>query len=433
MTKKLIPAGPSLVVLVGPSGGGKSTFCEAHFEPREVVSSDALRVEFTGSMERQDKNDVVFEEFHRRIAVKIQAGQRVVADATHLRDKDRRATAEVGLMLDVPVTYVVIDRSLEAKLQTGGWRLGVRMKGGMGLIETHNQTFQANEKKILAGDNQKGVNVVDTRVDEFEVVQPHRHDDMRVSLLVRGFRSMRVIGDVHGNVEGFERSVDVPDDTFLLFLGDLLDYDPRGVEIVRRVSRMVREGRAISLRGNHEKKIATWVVQERGDGFRGRVSSGNDATVNVVKAMTPGQRSRWEADFLSLVEMSPDWIQFDNWLFAHGAGHARMWNNFLFRAHKNSSLESFAMYGQTTGKYVNGYPERIYDWVDEIPARHNVMVGHAVLSTDEPVTMHGKLGGTAIFLDTGSSKEIDGVHGHLSWADFDLSSTGMVLRKFGRE
>ncbi len=436
---KLIPAGASVVVMIGPSGAGKSTFIERHFPAREVVSSDGIRLEMTGDIRRQDKNDEVFEELRRRVLAKIGVGQRVVIDATHLRDKDRKNSAELGLLMDVPVTYVVVNRSVESKLQTGGWRLDVRLKGGLGLIEAHEQTFNANEKKILSADGfGKKVTVVDTRVDDYRVVRelPRDSSVVRPWLRDRGFTDVRVVGDVHGNVEGFEKAVDVPDTTFLLFLGDIVDYDARGVDLAERVAKMVREGRAVSLRGNHEKKMAAWVVGERGDGFRGKLSHGNDATANVVKAMSPGRRAEWEQNFLTLVDLSPDWVQIDNWMFVHGAAHWTMWDDGLFRAPKNSKQESFALYGQTSGEFVNGYPVRLYDWIDDIKPRHYVMVGHAILSPDAPVEKQGAKGGRAVFLDTGSSKNFDddpNRPGHLSWADFELRSSGFVFREFGSE
>jgi len=442
---KIIPIGPSVVVMVGPSGAGKSTFIEKNFEDREVVSSDALRVEFMGDLRRQDKNDLVFSELAHRVAAKVQAGQRVIIDATHLRDRDRRNSAELGMMLDVPVTYVVINRSVESKLQTGGWRKNVTMKGGIGLIESHEQTFVANEKKILAGDSMKGIQVVDTRVDDFVVVQPLDREDIVSDLLNRGYTKVRIIGDIHGNLEGFTKAIDVDDDVFLIFLGDLLDYDVRGIEIVERVYKMIQHGRAINLRGNHEKKIATWVVQERGAGFQGTLTHGNEDTTNIIKAMPPAQRAAWEAKFLGLVDLSPDWIQLgDRYLLAHAAVHYSMWNNTLFRAHRNSKLEAFALYGETSGKFVGRFPERLYNWVDKLQARHIAVVGHAVISIDEPATKVGSQGGKAIFLDTGSSKEIEStdvqgildppVRGHLSWMDLELTKNGKVLfDAFGRE
>ncbi len=436
---KLIPAGPSVVVMIGPSGAGKSTFIERHFPAREVVSSDAIRIEMTGDIRRQDKNDLVFEELRRRVLAKIAVGQRVVIDATHLRDKDRRNSAELGILSDVPVTYVVVNRSVEAKLQSGGWRLDVRMKGGIGLIEAHEQTFAANEKKILSADGfGKKVTVVDTRVDQYEVVREVTRDYSIASrwLRDRGFTDFRVIGDVHGNLEGYEKAIDVPETTFLLSLGDLVDYDSRGVQIAEHFVDMVRKGRALALRGNHEKKIAAWVVGERGAGFRGNITHGNDATTNVVKAMTPGRRAEWEQNFLTLVDLSPDWFQIDNWLFVHGAAHWTMWEDSLFRAPKNSKQESFALYGQTSGEFVNGYPVRLYDWIDTIRARHYVMVGHAILSPDAPVEKQGKKGGRAVFLDTGSSKNFEddpARPGKLSWADFELRPTGLTFGGYGSE
>ena len=47
-------------------------------------------------------------------------------------------------------------------------------------------------------------------------------------------------------------------------------------------------------------------------------------------------------------------------------------------------------------------------------------MGHSILSVEEPVINIGTNGGKAVFLDTGSSKDLDGVPGHLSWMDFKL-------------
>jgi len=90
MNMKTIPIGPSIVIMVGPSGAGKSTLIEKHFNKREVISTDDLRVEFTGDKRRQDKDDEVLAEVSRRVEAKILVGQRVVIDATHIRDTDRR-------------------------------------------------------------------------------------------------------------------------------------------------------------------------------------------------------------------------------------------------------------------------------------------------------------------------------------------------------
>ncbi len=438
MNTKLIPPGACLVVMVAPSGAGKTIFCQKHFEAREVISTDDLRVWFTGGLEDQSMNTEVFREFHRRIEAKLAAGQRVVADATHIKNADRRRTAEIGVMMGVPVYYVVINRSVESKMQTGGWRTDCFNAKGVGLIERMEQTFVSNEKVILSGDN-KLAKVIDTRVDNFEVVKPLPRDPfvLPVHLLDRGFTHVRFIGDVHGNLKGFEKALDAPESTFIFSMGDILDYGVDTLKTTEMMYDIAMSGRGIMIRGNHERKIFNFVIQERKDGFRGRLSAGNEMTTNQLKALGTKRRRNWEDKFLGLMRMSPDIIQFGNrWMFAHGAVHEKMWNNLPRQWFaKNSKLEAYAMFGETTGKFVNGFPERLYDWVDVLAPGQIAMVGHAVLSTEAPVEMNGKNGGKAVFLDTGSSKEIDGNFGHLSWVDLPLDEKKGLLPDFvyGRE
>ncbi|GAG56678.1 unnamed protein product, partial [marine sediment metagenome] len=365
----------------------------------------------------------------------------VVIDATHIRNKDRRRSYELGLMLDVPITYLVVNRSVVSKMQKAGWRKDViikKLSNGklVSLIEAHEDTFVANEEKILNGDGQspKKLTVIDTRVDEFKVIQEIPRENMVEELMSRGFNHVRVIADVHGNLESFRKAIDVTDDTFLIFLGDILDYDVRGIRLIEWVYKMVQTGRAITIRGNHEKKIANWVVKERGAGFEGNISHGNDFTVNMVKGMLPARRVAWEQRLLALVDLSPDWIMLGRYLFVHGAAHRSIWGDTLFRAENESKRMAMAMFGETTGKLAaNGFPERLYNWVDDVPARHTAVVGHAVLSTDGPVTKTNDRGGKAIFLDTGSSKVIDGVQGYLSWMDLTLTKGNVLFDAFGRD
>ena len=170
--KKIIPQGPVLVELVGPSGGGKSTYAK-QFSPNEIVSMDALRAEIAGDFRRQDMNDVVSTEFDRRICTRLEAGLRVVADATHIRDNDRRRTARLATKYGARVIYLVVDRPLMTKMKTADWRAGVRLNGKE-LVVAHDETFHANESKILNGD---GIaQVIDTRKDIPDIVMPLARD-----------------------------------------------------------------------------------------------------------------------------------------------------------------------------------------------------------------------------------------------------------------
>ncbi len=442
---KIVPIAKVLIVLIGPSGAGKSHFSNQYFEDREIVSSDNLRHEFTGDFRRQDKNNETFSEFHRRIAVKLKVGQRVVADAAHIRNSDRRHTAEIGKELGVPVIYMIVNRTWFEKDRDGGWRKNIRMKRGISLMDTHQTTFESNEAEILRGDGIADM-VIDTRNDHFEVMKalPRESDKIADALLDRGFEFIRIIGDVHGNFDGMEQALGGRDDrgvTFSIFLGDIVDYGDDTIRTAEEVSKLVMAGEAISIRGNHERKIANFIIQERGNGFRGILSHGNDATTNRLKAMAPDSRKVIEEAILGLVDMSPDWIQLgDRLLLTHGAGHPRMWDNTIHRANRNSTLESFALFGKTTGKNdpVAGFPERDTSWVDNIKTGGRVIVGHSILSVDNPVILTGTGGGNAVFLDTGSSKDLNGIPGHLSWVDYRIVTgrrgpAQVQFIEFGRE
>lgn len=84
---------PRLIVMVGLSASGKSTTANllASTHNAQIISSDAIRKELTGSVENQEKNKEVFELFHRRIKDALISGQSVIADATNLTMKSRRA------------------------------------------------------------------------------------------------------------------------------------------------------------------------------------------------------------------------------------------------------------------------------------------------------------------------------------------------------
>lgn len=447
---KVIPQN-ALVVMVGPSGAGKSTIAAKHFGKYDVVSSDNLREELLGDFKRQDSAVEVFGEFHRRLALRIQMGRLAVADATHIRGGDRKKTAYIGRDLGVPVVYLVVNRPVGAKNATAGWRKDVVTPKGS-LIEVHDATFQANEKTILAGDGGLADLVIDTRVDEFTVAQPLPRDPQSVLpfLVDRGYDTIRVIGDVHGNLDGLNKVVGGKN-VFHLFLGDIVDYGRGTLRTLEIVHDMVSYGRAINIRANHEKKIGKWLdwqtnTDPNKGAYRGTLSHGNDVTANQFLAMGAEDQRRWAGKFRNLVAMSPDFIMFDvgkdrktGWRygFAHGAATAKMYQDPMFRFLPNTLFEKLAMFGETVdneeviGHDGKSYPMRTYNWVNELPARTVSVVGHAVRSTEAPLVETNDQGGTAIFLDTGSSKD-----GKLSFMDLMIEGKNgdfRVERKFGDE
>lgn len=161
---KVPVAGKDLLhIMVGPTGAGKSTYLMNKYWNDilalnyVLVSSDSIRQELCGDFRDQSKNDLVFDLLHERVALRMKYGLFTVVDATNLYRKDRLAVANL-CPRDAKVTYIVIDRPLEEKLKTAGWRAEVP-----GLIEKHDQRFKSQLKDILAGDNLPNVTVLDKR------------------------------------------------------------------------------------------------------------------------------------------------------------------------------------------------------------------------------------------------------------------------------
>lgn len=104
---------PSLVVLVGIAGCGKSTFARDHFRPTEVVSSDGCRALVADDPDDQSATADAFSVLTFIIDKRLRRGRLAVADATSLRRPDRRRLLGLARAHDVPAVGVVLALPLE--------------------------------------------------------------------------------------------------------------------------------------------------------------------------------------------------------------------------------------------------------------------------------------------------------------------------------
>ena len=86
---------PILYVMIGLSASGKSTRAKelAIEYDAIIVSSDSIRGEF-GEVQDQSNNEEVFKIFHKRIKENLLQGKNVIADATNITIKSRKAIFE---------------------------------------------------------------------------------------------------------------------------------------------------------------------------------------------------------------------------------------------------------------------------------------------------------------------------------------------------
>jgi protein phosphatase len=100
---------PSLVVLVGAAGSGKSTFAARHFEPAEVLSSDAYRELIAGDAADQRATRPAFAALHRAVRRRLATGNLVVVDATSVAAGARGALLRVAMAAGLPAVAIVLD------------------------------------------------------------------------------------------------------------------------------------------------------------------------------------------------------------------------------------------------------------------------------------------------------------------------------------
>jgi predicted kinase len=100
---------PSLVVLVGAAGSGKSTFAARHFALDEVLSSDTFRELLSGDAADQRVTRPAFGLLHRALTRRLAAGLLTVVDATSVVAHARHALLRRSRQAELPAVAFVLD------------------------------------------------------------------------------------------------------------------------------------------------------------------------------------------------------------------------------------------------------------------------------------------------------------------------------------
>ncbi|NKE45980.1 phosphatase [Roseomonas frigidaquae] len=231
--------------------------------------------------------------------------------------------------------------------------------------------------------------------------------------LWRGFAGLRVVADVHGDAEAFIHAIEgaLAADMFVLQLGDLTDHGPDSPEVLRRIFALIDQGQGLFLLGNHDHKLRRALT-----GTQLRIQAeGLGRTLAQLDAAPDGDVLKARA--VEEIGRAPAWIRDGGRIFVHGGYHPGMLHSAPppdAGCQKAQGLVTRALFGQVTGRMrQDGFPDRVHDWVDKIPADVTVVCGHDRRSLDgRPYVVDGALGGRCVFLDCGAGKG-----GHLAWID----------------
>ncbi len=106
---KLTIPDPALVLLIGPTGSGKSTFAAANFRPTEIVSTDHLRGLLSNDPADQSASADAFRILNLIVNGRLSRRLTTVVDATSLLAANRTRYRAMAARHDMPVLAIAFD------------------------------------------------------------------------------------------------------------------------------------------------------------------------------------------------------------------------------------------------------------------------------------------------------------------------------------
>jgi protein phosphatase len=365
----------SLVVLVGASGSGKSTFARRHFRPTEILSSDFCRALVSDDENNQGATSDAFAVLHLIAQKRLAAGKLTVIDATNVQKEARKPLLELAKGQHVLAVVIVLDVPAE----TCQARNTGRADRQFGPRVVRQQVARLKKSlRHLAAEGFRYVHVLSSP-DEIEVTAIERQPLWNNRKWDHG--PFDIIGDVHGCYEelvellerlGYRFAPDYgvvpPPGRKAVFLGDLVDRGPMAPQVVELVRAMATAGHALCVPGNHDSKFV-------------RAARGQKVRQTHGLAQTLEQYALWEPGHLGALAAAADFLDrlVSHYLLDDGrlvVAHAGLTQELQGRS--SGAVREFCRYGDVTGETdEEGYPVR-RDWTVNYRGPARVVYGHIV-------------------------------------------------------
>ncbi|GAA4047901.1 polynucleotide kinase-phosphatase [Hymenobacter glaciei] len=414
----------SLILLIGSTGAGKSTFARRLFKPTEIVSSDACRGLVADDENDQSASKDAFELLHYLVAKRLKRGLLTVVDATNVQAEGRKPLVALARQYHVLPVAIVLDVP-ESVAQERNAQRPDRRHLGRHVVARHRQDLRRSLRSL----KEEGFRHIHylRSVEEIDAVQ-HLTRDRLYNNRQEETGPFDIIGDVHGCYEelcalleqlgyqiveepildvrdlgvrvtpppspfsargaefGGEGEPDGAQQELLesanpatgtpphrggagggvrkaVFLGDLVDRGPASPQVLRLVMSMVRDGIALCVPGNHDIKLL-------------RHLNGKKVTVNHGLAETLAQLEAEPEAFKSEVRRFLDGLV-SHYVLDGGklvVAHAGLTEEMHGRG--SGAVRAFALFGESTGEIDEfGLPVR-YEWAREYRGRAIVAFGH---------------------------------------------------------
>jgi protein phosphatase len=388
----------SLVILIGASGSGKSTFAHNHFLPTETVSSDMCRGWVSDDETDQAATRDAFDVLHFIAAKRLAGGRLTVVDATNTQAEDRKPLVKLARDYHCIPVAIVLDLPEETCHERNQNRCDRQF--GSHVVRRHVHNIHKSIKS-LSREGFRYIYILSS-VEEINAVTVKRQPLWTNKKHEHG--PFDIIGDVHGCADELETLLQTlgyisqgnghypdvplyqhPEGRKALFLGDLVDRGNRILDTLKLVRNMVTADSALCVPGNHDFKL---LRQFKGHSVR--ASHGFQKTLDELKALSPEERDAFVQDMKPFLDALVSHFVLDDGRLV--VAHAGMKQEYQGRA--SSQVRDFALFGETTGEIDEfGLPVR-YDWASEYRGEAIVVYGHTPVP--EPIWFN-----RTIDIDTG--------------------------------
>ncbi|MEL6234617.1 MAG: polynucleotide kinase-phosphatase, partial [Pseudomonadota bacterium] len=366
----------SLVILIGPTGSGKSSFAARHFLPTEIVSSDHCRALVSDDETDQAATGDAFDLLHYTAGMRLRRRKLTVIDATSVQRTDRAALVALARAHHALPVALVFD--IDPALCHAHNRDRPNRDFGAYVARKHSQALRRGLRGLQKeGFRQIHVMRKPEEVDAVEIAREPLWTDRR-----QDHGPFDIIGDIHGCFDelaalltrlGYQIDPFGPGEALIgarhpegriaVFLGDITDRGPRNLDCLRLVMGLCAEGSGRCVIGNHDHKLSRWLR-----GHQVQLNHGLDLTVAELEAASPEFRKQVSEFIFGL--RSHFWLAGGGLVVAHAGLKEEM------HGRGSSAVRSFAMFGETTGEVDEfGLPVRL-EWARDYRGAADVVFGH---------------------------------------------------------
>ena len=361
---------PSLVVLVGASGSGKSSFAARHFAPTEVISSDFCRGLVADDPNSLEATNDAFELVHYIAAKRLAGARLAVIDATNLQKESRAPLVALARKYHLFPVAIVLNTPENVCVERNNSRPDRNF--GPHVVRNHCRQLRQNLRFLdKEGFRQVWILNGETEIANAEIVRVPLLTDRRSET-----GPFDIIGDIHGCGDELELLLEKLDyqrdengvfrhfeGRKVVFLGDLVDRGPRVADVLELAQKMVENGAALCVRGNHDDKLLRHLQGKK-------VAVRHGLETSLADLETRGDEFKSSAKTFLDGLISHFVLDEGRLVVAHAGVKAEM------QGRSSGAVRAFAMYGETTGETDEfGLPVR-YPWANDYRGRAAVIYGH---------------------------------------------------------